>query len=874
MSAVVTNSPAAAHPGWRWIVSMAWRDSRGNRGLLGLFMLSVVFGIGAIVAILSLRINLAEIINQQTKALLGADVVLQTYREPTAELQRFLASLPGQRTGEVRLRSMVRFPDSGAAVFAQVRAIDGAYPFYGEIESDPRDPQVLVRLAGWRQQAEQMLPVDALPPVLVEQSLLLQQNLEIGSIIQIGDARFAVSGSLLRIAGESEITGFFAPRIYIPMTELASTGLVQPGSVIRYRSYHAFSDEDKPRAMAMIVQAQRSLFVDTGVRMETVEDRRRNVERVLGNLFDFLNWIGFTALLLGGIGIGGAVHVFLKTKVRTIAVLRCLGTPVRAAFAIYLTQISIFGMGASLMGAGTGIATQFALPVLLSEFLPFQVEVFLAPAAILPGLLFGWLTATLFALLPLLSLRRISPLQALRTVVDLPAGSWKDPLRWCVLALTVLCLGGFTLLNARSVWLALAFVGGLGVALLCLTVVAMSLRWGLRRFIPIGSPYALRLAMGNLYRPNNRTLLLLVTMGMGVVLLNALFLAQQGLLQQVRVEGPGDAPNAILLDVQPDQLDDTLGLLAELGLPAAEVLPVVTMRVSAIKGRSLREWRADPDSPLSEWVYSWEFRNTYRDHVLDNATVVAGEFISQYDGLEPFPVSLSENVLDDLGVTVGDSITWDVQGIPLETYVASVRRIQWQAGRQNFNVVFPVGTIEEAPTVFAIAVRSGGRADTAGLQARLGALFPNVSLLDLSMVFDTIQEILNRAAFVIQFMALFTIATGVLVLAGAILSSRYQRLRESVLFRTIGASGSFIRNVLAYEFLVLGFMASASGLLLSYAAAWALLNFVFKLPLVVDLASSLALAGGMMALTLLTGWLTSRGIAGAPPLAILRKEGE
>lgn len=864
-----------AWPGMGWLLRMAWRDSRGKRGLLALFMLSVVFGIGAIVAILSLRLNLLSIVDEQAKTLLGADLILDTRVEPGVAFERFMEDLGGRRTREVRLRSMMQFPDSGAAQFVQLRAIEGTFPFYGSAETEPAVEDPLGRLARWQVgEVPGLLSGEAAvaPPVWVEEALMRQQQLAPGDTVVIGDKTFAVAGALLRISGESEVTGFFAPRVFMPLSALAQTGLLQTGSMVRHRNYFAFADGLTPAIEDKLARAQAGLFVDAGVRMETVADRRQSLERILGNLFDFLNLIGFTALLLGGIGIGGAVQVYLQAKLNTIAVLRCLGTPVWVAFAIYLLQISVFGLLGALLGTLVGVATQFVLPLLLQSFLPFEVEIFLAPSAIFAGLVFGWLTATLFGLLPLLTIRAITPLSALRSVVA-SRNAWRDPLRWLVVVTLAGSLLAFLLLNAGDMRFALAFLGGLAAALAGLWLLAGTLRWALRKFVPAGAPYSLRIAMGNLYRPNNRTLLMLVTIGMGVMLLNTLFLARLALLEQVRVDGPGDAPNVILLDVQPDQLEAVKAMLQQRGQPAVDVMPVVTMRVAAIHGRPMREWRNDPDSPVSDWVFTWEFRNTYRDHILDNAELIAGEFIPHYDGPEPFPISLSENVLDDLGVQVGDALTWDVQGIPVETVVASVRRVRWQAGRQNFNVVFPLGTIEAAPTVYAMSVRSPDRAETAALQAELTGRFGNVSLIDLSLVFETVSDLLSRAAFVIQFMAAFTIATGIIVLAGAVLSSRYQRIGESVLFRTMGATRRFIQAVLAYEFLALGALAVAAGLLLSMAANWALLHFAFDLPLRVDFAGSLTLGAGVLLLTLATGWFTSRGIATAPPLTILRKEG-
>jgi len=257
----------------------------------------------------------------------------------------------------------------------------------------------------------------------------------------------------------------------------------------------------------------------------------------------------------------------------------------------------------------------------------------------------------------------------------------------------------------------------------------------------------------------------------------------------------------------------------------------------------------------------------------DDASLREGRFYPHYSGRQPYPVSLSDNILNDLDVGLGDAITWNIQGVPVETYVASIREVNWKAGRQNFNIIFPLGTIENAPTVFAIPIQTDSRIESARLQQSLVETFPNVSLIDLSLVFDSVGEILDRAAFIIQFMAAFTVATGLVVLAGSVLGSRYQRLSESVLLRTLGSSSQFIQGLLMIEFLVLGILGTLAGTLLSLAIAWALVTFAFEIEFSFSVLSTFLTAGIVIVLTLVTGLLTSRGISTHPPLMILRKDG-
>jgi putative ABC transport system permease protein len=840
-----------------FIARMAWRDSRGQRHMLLLFALSVVFGIGALVAVRSLRDNLGQIIETQARSLLGADVTIRARRAPTPELEQLVGQLGGDQAREVRFRSMAAFPAAAASRFVQVRALTGDYPFYGEMETAPALDRAT---AGddW---------------VIVEESLMHQLGLQPGAEVRLGERDFRLAAALLRVAGEAEVGGIFAPRLYIPLESLDATGLVQTGSIVQWYIHLRFDGGLDPGRRALLAEARTQLLVDAAADFETVADRQRNVERLLGNLFDFLNLVSLIALLLGGMGVAGAVQVYVQGKVATVALLRCLGVRQRVAFAIYCVQVMAAGMAGALAGVAVGLAVQFALPTLLAPFLPFAVDTRISWAAIANGLVFGWLVTVLCSLWPLLRVRAISPLRAIRAGVEPVTGAWRDPAQWLVGGVLLVTAVGFAALQTSKVWQGPVFMVGMAAAAGVLALTAMGLRHLLVRVGRRRGPYWWRLGLSNLYRPQNRTLLLMVIFGMGVLLVHTLLLVRHALLAQVEVRPTDDAANLILLDVQTDQLEPLQSWLAERGVPVRDVLPVITMRVSHLRGESLRTLREAGNARISRWVYTWEFRNTYRDHVLDNATVVAGSFVPVWDGPEPYPISITQNIVDDLdNIAVGDRITWDVQGVPLETVVASIRDVRWRAGRQNFNVVFPLGTIEAAPTVYALTALVDGRQVSADVQHALGTRFSNVSLIDLSLVFETVNDIFRKVGFVVQFMAAFTLITGLVVMVGTVLTSRYQRIRESVLLRTVGAPASLTRRLLAVEFAVLGGLAATAGLGLSMAVGAALVHFAFRQPFAVDWSVVAVCWVGMVGLTVATGLAAGRGIANQPPLAVLRGE--
>ncbi|MCC5840631.1 MAG: FtsX-like permease family protein [Opitutales bacterium] len=839
-----------------WAGRMAWRDSRGKRRILLLSALSIFFGVAALVAIGSLRDNLEWILEEQTRSLLGADLALEARQPFNDEMERFFRRLGGESSREIRFQSMAAFEGTDAVRLVQVRSLRGGFPFYGAFETDPADRRHL-------------RPGQA----IVEESLLMQLGLRVGGEIRLGRSSFEIAGALRRVAGESEVTGFFAPRVYIRWDEVEATELVQKGSIVRHRIYFRFDEGLTGAAAERFAEAEADLFVRNSIRSETVEQRRRNLERLLGNLFGFLGLIGLVALMLGGVGVSGAVQVYVREKLPTVALLRCLGGTAGLVFRVYLLQVAVVAAVGVSLGALAGVGVQHILPVFLAEFLPFDFEIRTSYRAVLGGLVFGWLVAMGSALLPLLEVRRISPLAALRADFDAQKRTRPDALTVAVVIALAGLLIIFSLLQTAVPWHGAAFAGVLLGTLGLLVLLGMALRRILRWGVGQRGSFTWRLALGNLYRPQNRTLFLIVTLGMGAFLINTLYLASGQLLGQVRVTETGDAANLVLLDVQPDQVVELSEALAEAGFPPRDILPIVTMRLDAINGRSLTDLRNDPEANMRRWVFTWEFRASYRAELLDNEVISGGEWIPLHEGGEPYPISVAENILRDMNAALGDRLVWDVQGVPIETYVASVRDVEWQAGRQNFGVIFAPGVLEAAPTIFAVTTRVSERAEAAAIQQLLIGTFPNVSMIDLTLVFETLDDLLQRAAFVVQFMAGFTIATGLLVLAGAILTSRYQRIRESALLRTLGARSRVVRQVMGIEYALLGLLGGLIGTLLALLVSWALTRFFFEMAYSPAWTGLLISLVGLVALTLVTGFLVSRRVATQSPLIVLREEG-
>lgn len=838
-----------------WIWKMAWRDSRSSRKRLLLAASAITLGIAALIAISAFEVNVREAVHNQAKSLLGADLVLSSRQPFTPETEALIASLGGEQAREIRCSSMAYFPKSHDTRLVQVRALEGNFPYYGTLETDPHNAaQTFV--SG--------------PNALVDDGLLLQFDAQVGDVLKLGAFTFRIAGRLKKIPGEAAAAALIGPRVYIPMAYLPQTALIQEGSLVTYKVYFKFAEETDTEQLLETIQPH---LHEHRLEGDTVQQRAARVGRVMDNLSRFLNLVGFIALLLGGVSVASAIHVYIKEKLTTVAILRCVGARAQQTFAVYLLQAAALGLIGAVFGALVGLAVQTGLPLLLRDFLPVNLPLTISWSVVLQGIISGIGIVLLFALLPLLAVRRISPLLALRSSYEDSHPERQDPLRWLVSLLIVLSICAFALTHSERWTYGLGFCAGLGVVFALLAAVAKLLMILVKAYCPGSWPYVWRQGLANLYRPNNQTLLLVLALGLGTCLIMTLYLTQRMLLQHVSLAGGADQPNVVLFDIQSDQHEPVEDLVRSFTLPVLQQAPLVTMRLAAIKGRSVQDLRSDASAAIPDWALQWEYRATYRKNLIETETVIAGTWQGRADGLsDTVTVSLEEDIARALGVTLGDELVFDIQGVPVTTTVGSIRKVDWQRVQPNFFVVFPTGVLENAPQTYVLVTRVPSNDVSAAVQRAVVQQFPNVSAIDLSVILHTLDAILGKISFAIRFMALFTIGVGLLVLASAVITSRYQRIRESVLLRTLGASRTQLRKITAVEYLLLGGFSAVTGLLLAIVASWALAYFLFEvifIPAGVAVVLALLLVIG---LTVLIGMLGSRGVTNHPPLAVLRAD--
>ena len=837
-----------------FLVKTAIRDSRKNRLRLVLFMSSIVLGVAALVAINSFNYNLRHEIDKEAATLLGADLAASGNRPADPDVLQILDSLPGEKAREMEMLSMSWIPKNDATQFIRLKALEGNFPFYGKIKSDPAQAAATFREG---------------PGALVDESLMLQNGLQPGDSIKIGKKMFEIHGRLSGALGSIGAASAVAPAVYISLASLDSTDLVQPGSLINYAYYYKVPegfDIENWKA------TRKKLFRSESLRVETIEDRKDNLNQAFGFLNSFLNLVALVALLLGCIGVASSVLIYIKSKTDSIALLRCLGLRPGEAFMVYFIQVMVLGVISVIVGVLLGVAIQSTLPLLLKDFLPVTVQLKISPRAIAEGLGIGLAVSGLFSMVPLVGIRKISPLKTLR--VSYEDNNLKiDFVTVLLYAVILLVLLLFMWLLTGSWMAAAVYVGALMVAYLLLSGVSVAVMKILRRFIPESAGFITRQGLSNLFRPDNQTRTIMVTMGMGTAVLTTMIVLQSMLLSNVSLMDEGKQPNMILYGIETDQIDTLSRVTESFGMPVLQKVPIVTMRIEGWKGKTKTEWMADTTMNSKRWAANREARVTYRDTIADDEKLISGR-LRPYRGVgDSIFVSLGTTFAEALGVGLGDEIVFNVQGTRMVTYVGSLREIEFRNLSTRFFITFPNGVLEGAPQFQVLVTKAPDNATMTKYRGAVVKAFPNVSVVDLTTILQSVNEILKKISFIIRFMAIFSLLTGLIVLVSSLTLSKYQRMKESILLRTIGAKKWQILRINMTEYFFLGLLATSTGVVLALAAGYAIARWQLRLSFVIDWWAVLLTMGGLTVITLIIGMLNSRDILRSTPLEVLRKEG-
>jgi len=846
-----------------FVLRMAAREIRAAPRRLLLLTASIAIGVAALVAIGSFTDNLRDSVRGQARALLGADFALSSRRVFPRAAETVLDTIAAHGGTVARLTSfsgMAYVPRTSGTRLVQVAAVEGGYPFYGEIRTDPA--------AAWPELGRG-------GRVVVDPSLLTALSARVGDTLALGEARFVISGGIVSAPGNVGIRTAFGPRIYIAARDLPETRLLGFGARAEYEAFVRLAPGVSPQELA---ERYRPALLPERVRVRTVAEDQANLNDALGRLTGYLGLVGLIALLLGGIGVSSGVVVFIRQRLDTIAVLRCLGASAGRVLAIYATEAAAMGLAGSALGAAAGVLAQRLLPRLLAGLLPVDVQPVVSPAAVALGLGMGLWVALIFALIPLLAVRRVPPLAALRRDVEPEGRRWLDPRRLAAgaaLAISVVILAQLQVGSWRK---GAAFSAGVAVALLVLWGAAWLLIRAARRWLPAQWPYVWRQGLANLHRPANQTATVVLAIGFGAFLLGTLFLVQHNLLRTLRITGGPARPNLVLFDIQPDQVPVVDRVLVDGGYRVVGPVPIVPMRIQSIKGRPAMAAPADTlDAPderapgrRDNWAIRREYRSTYRDSLVASERLLEGRWWTRAAG--PTQISVEREVATELGLGIGDEVVWDIQGVPLATRVASIREVDWARFEPNFFVVFAPGALESAPQTYVTLTRVETAAARGALQRRIAERLPNVTSVDLSSVQETLERLIDRVVLAIRFMALFTLGTGTLVLVGALATSRFQRIREGALLRTLGATRGQLFLIVLSEYLSLGLMAAVVALALAGVAGWALARYVFDGSFTLPVGPFAGIGAAVVLLTVAVGLANSREVLRRPPLEVLRAE--
>ncbi|MDQ3586373.1 MAG: ABC transporter permease [Pyrinomonadaceae bacterium] len=839
-----------------FILRMAGREVRASWRRLLFFFLCIGVGVGAIVALRSVIQNANEALTAEARLLLTADVQADSTRDWSPEVLAVInriaqPPLVEARTETIELPTMVRPADASreGAQMVELKGIEPEFPLYGEI-----------KLAGGQKFDHELLANNG---VVVAQGLLDRLRLGIGDEIKINETAFQIRGVVAEEPGGGG-TGFrLGPRVFVAREAVEATGLIGFGSRARRRMLF----KTPAGEMESLVTQLRAGLKNNLVGVRSYRDAQENLNEQFERSENFLSLTGLVILVLGGIGISNVTRVFIEQKRHSIAILKCVGGTSWQIVSVYLAQVLTLGLAGSLFGVLLAKAALVFVGGRFAESLPAGMSYNLRPGAALQGIGLGLMISLLFSVLPLLRIRHIKPNMLLRDEASRGAQRRFDWLRWTVGALVVCGLAALASWQAGSARVGVLFLAGLGITAGLLQLAAMLLIFLVRRARNVRS-FALRHAIASLHRPGNQTRVTVMAVGLGVFLILAIQSLEANLLREFDPAQRASLPNMFLIDIQPDQAAGVRQLIEETTGERAELVPTVRARIAAINGRNIDlnegEMRRERGRLGREYVV------TYRPQLAENEEIVAGEFWDAAPSSEP-EVSIEEGMRGLGGMDVGSRITFDILGRRMDAKVTSVRRVDWRNARTGFLVLFRPGTLEAAPQTIIGAIN--GPTDEAArsrFQRALLDKFPNVAVIDVAEIVSAVTRLLDNATLAVSFIGLFVLLSGVLILIGSIAMSKFQRIYEAAVLKTLGARRPVILTIMIAEYGLLGLVAGLIGAAAATGLSYAISRFVFEIEWDFTPALSLAGVAATIVLVMVVGALASIDVLTKKPLGVLR----
>jgi putative ABC transport system permease protein len=853
---------------WRTAAKIAFREIASSRSKFLFIACAIAVGVGSLGGVRSFGRSFRAMLLSEARTLMAADLSIRVFEMPNADqitVMDRLVSQGASRTQITETVSMLAPPDPlQPPLLVSLKAVDPAlYPYYGELRLAPPG-----RLAD-------VLRADT---VAVSDDLLIRLDLKRGDTVRLGNQDFRIASIVDvepdRMAGSLNV----GPRVLMSREALEATGLIKPGSRAAQRHLLRI---DPRQNIETVRQELKAVFPDA-----LIADFREThplITRGLNRSERFLSLVSLIALIVGALGVAATMHSHLQQRLDSIAIIKCLGGRSRQILRIYLTQTVAVGLAGGLLGCIVGLGVQAAFPFLISRYFslspPVQFDLLAAAEAITVALL----TAILFTIPALLVVQRIRPAVILRRDHEEAGGAWKRRWRTPAPWLT----GGAILLGIAAIaaWLAGGdwdnairtggyFAGGLVASLLILGAVSWGLLYGLRLFLRNSRwklPSALRHGIANIYRPGNQAQAVLVSLGIGVMFTLTVFLIQRGLLTQMIASAPPGMPNVFMLNITNREragIEELLRTRPEVeGNP--EVVATVAARLERVKGKPLDQ--------LGLQGSMRRFRSpravTWSAAARPQTEVLKGEWWTPESArtFKENRVCIQQDTAERLGLQPGDRLEWSVTGLKLDGVVACIYRSEEVRMGGNMDFVFSPGALDHLPLqYFALARMQPSQ--VASFQRACFARFPSVTIINGADVLEIIQQVVDQIALVVRFISLFAILAGVIILASSVAATRFRRVREVAILKTLGASRRRVIAIFSVEFLVLGLVAGILGSALASGFSNLLLVRLLEAKARFDLAPNLIAVALAVIIAMGAGWLASYRILGRKPLEVLRGE--
>jgi putative ABC transport system permease protein len=842
---------------WRVVTVMrlALRDLRGGLRGFGVFLSCLALGVAAIAGVGSLARSLSDGLAREGAVILGGDVAFSlALREATTDERAFFEGR-GQVSRIATMRAMARAED-GEAALVELKAVDRLYPLVGTVAATPASSL-----------AEALARREDTYGALADEALLVRLGVGPGETIRVGDARVRIAGALEAEPDKLALGMGLAPRLLLSDEGLRASGLLQPGSVVRW-TYRVRLADRSDTSLAGITSEARARFPDAGWEMRTRAGAAPRLEDNVRRFAEFLTLVGLTALLVGGVGVANAVKHYLDRKRGAMATLKAVGASGGTVFAIYLAEVGMIALVGIAIGLLIGLSLPFVVAWGFQAIIPIPLVPAIHPRALLLALAYGFLVVLVFALWPLGRAHDVPVSALFRDAIEPDRRMPRR--RYIALAVAAAAtLVALTIVSAEVQRVALIYVVSAAAVFVVLRVLASGLMLVARR-LPRPRSIPLKLAIANIHRPGALTPTVVLSLGLGLSLLVTLALIESNLRNQLTATLPERAPSFFFIDIPSTEAERFSKFVLDKAPNARlDEVPLLRGRIVRLKDLPVEKVTPDPDAA---WVLQSDRGITYSAQVPLGSRVVAGSWWpADYNG--PPLVSFDKRLADGLGLKLGDTIAVSVLGRTIEARIANLRTIEWESLGINFVMLFSPNTFRGAPhsLLASLTFASTASAQTElTLLKELAAAFPAVTTVRVKEALEAINAIVSDLTLGIRGASMITLIASVLVLAGALAAGHHGRVYDAVILKTLGATRG--RLVLAYglEYVILGIatalVASAAG---SIAAAYVVeevMRFRFNFAL-----SAAALAAGVaVALTVTFGLVGTWRALGEKPARILR----